>query len=104
MFASQEPSQAPRAKVKYAFLVLCDQNEEVQYPFGLYPRSMFSTSEIPDRWLESILDDSSRLKTLRALKITGESLCLFGKIDDGIYMHKCLITLKKKNIYIFFKA
>ena len=94
MFATQatqvtQSTQVTRAtqdvkkgQLNYAFLVLCDKNEEVMNPFGLFPRSMFSSKEILDRWLNSILDHSSRLKSLHTLD---NNLSLFGKIEEGKY-------------------
>ena len=83
IFATQDEK---KSKVNYAFLVLCDKNEDVMYPFAWYPRSMFSSSEIMDRWLHSILDHSSRLKSLNTLeRVPDKSLSLFGKIEEGIY-------------------
>lgn len=82
IFATQE---AKKPKMKYVFVVLCDKNEDVMSPFGLYPRSMFSGSEIHDRWLDSILDHSSRLKSLHTLEtVPYKSLSLFGKIEEGM--------------------
>lgn len=80
IFATQEPSN----KGKYGFVVLCDKDESVMNPFAVYPRTMFSSVEINERWLDSILDHSSRLRTLPTLeRFPNMSLCLFGKIDDG---------------------
>ena len=81
LFATQEPKR----KVKYDFLVLLDKDEFAQQPFSLHPTSMFSGDEIKPRWLESILDDSSRLTSIKCLeKIPNRNLSLFGKIDEGI--------------------
>lgn len=54
-------------------------------PFAAYPRSMFSAKEIQDRWMDSILDNVSRLKNINSLKIQEKNFCLFAKIDSGIY-------------------
>ena len=83
IFATQV---SPKSQINYAFLVLCDTNEDVKYPFAWYPRSMFNSSEILDRWLQSILDNSSRLKSLHTLeRMPEKSLSLFGKIEEGIF-------------------
>lgn len=82
MFATQDI----RKKVKYGFIVLCEHDFHIGSPFTSYPRSMFSNTEIPDKWLESILDQYSRLKILNSLErqIPGKNLSLFGKIEEGI--------------------
>ena len=81
IFATQD---SKKSKVNYAYLVLCDKSEDVMNPFACYPRSMFSQKEILDRWLDSILDHSSRLKSLHTLEtIQDKSLSLFGKIEEG---------------------
>lgn len=73
-----------KTKVKYDFLVLCDKDDSLQQPFALFPRNMFSPKEIQDRWIDSILDDSSRLKTLHTLEgIANSQFCLFGKFEEG---------------------
>ena len=83
IFATQEPI---KKHVKYDFLVLCDKDENAQHPFSLYPTSMFSEKEINVRWLEAILDDSSRLKSIQTLeRIPNKNLSLFGKIVEGIH-------------------
>lgn len=79
LFATQE---SKKNKVKYDFVVLCDRDD--QNPFSLYPTIMFSETEINVKWLESILDDSSRLKSLQTLqRMPGKNLSLFGKIVEG---------------------
>ena len=81
IFATQETK---KRKVQYEFVVLCDQDEDVPEPFSMYPTSMFSPREINRKWLDSILDDSSRLKRLSTLdQIQDKNLCLFGKIESG---------------------
>ena len=46
---------------------------------------MFSDQEIQERWLDSVLDDSSRLKRLNTLeRMPDQIFSLFGKIDEGI--------------------
>ena len=90
IFATQDAKKstqdAKKSKVNYAFLILCDKTEDVMYPFAWYPRSMFSSNEILDRWLYSILDHSSRLKSLDTLeRIPDKCLSLFGKIEEGIF-------------------
>lgn len=80
MFATQENSH----KTKYGYVVLCDQDVHVGNPFAWYPRAIFSNAEIQEKWLNCILDHSSRLKPLGTLKqIPGKSFSLFGKIDEG---------------------
>ena len=69
-------------KIKYDFLVLCNKEETILHPFSIFAREDFSNREINDRWLESILDHSSRLKTLSTLGVN-RTLSLFGKIDEG---------------------
>ena len=94
IFATQEPK---KTKVRYEFLVLCDKGPEVKNPFALFPRSVFSEKEISDRWLDSILDHSSRLKSLNTLERLG-NLSLFGKIDDGASMEEVDAKVKQLNI------
>ena len=98
---SQTQSQSTTSKKpKYDFLVLCDQDENVQEPFGLFPRAIFSESEIQDKWLDSILDHSSRLKSLQTLeRLPGFRFSLFGKIEEGIYIYKSIYIY----IYIYIK-
>ena len=92
---SQEDLFGPdpkKPKVKYNFLVLCDKDEGERFPFASYPRSMFSTREIMDKWIDSILDDSSRLKSLSSLEgMQDKQFALFGKFEEGslvIYIYK----------------
>lgn len=81
LFATQESKK----KNKYDFVVLCDKDENEPNPFSLYPTDMFTENEIKARWLESRLDDSSRLKSLSNLQgIPEKNLSLFGKVDAGI--------------------
>lgn len=78
-------TQVPPKKVKYEYVVLCDKDENVANPFSQYPTDMFTSSEIHVRWLESKLDDSSRIKSLQTLEgIPDKNLSLFGKIPEGI--------------------
>ena len=90
LFSTQEPqfaTQETKKKVKYDFLVLLDKDENTTNPFSLFPTSMFTEKEIHLRWLESILDDSSRLKSLNSIEgIQDKNLSLFGKIDEGIVL------------------
>ena len=87
-----------KKKVTYDVLVLCDKDENVKHPFGLYPRAMFSAIEISDRWLDSILDDSSRLKSLNTLQgLQDKQIALFGKVEEGIIL-KNYIKLNKINL------
>lgn len=80
--ATQTQSQTAK---KYDYLVLCNQDENVRHPFALYPRSMLLTREIPDKWVEAILDNSSRLKSLTTLEgLPGYNFSLFGKIEAGV--------------------
>ena len=81
IFASQDNPK----KSKYGYVVLCDQDVHVANPFAWYPRSIFTTEEIPEKWLDSILDYTSRLKSLGTFeRMPGKNFSLFGKIDDGI--------------------
>ena len=46
---------------------------------------MFTSNEIQDRWLDSILDDSSRLKSLQSLDgLQDKEIALFGKVEEGV--------------------
>lgn len=84
IFATQEPETTKGPK--YDYLVLCDHDESVQHPFALFPRKMFSTTEILDKWVDSILDPSSRLKSLNTLeRVPNKTFGLFGKIEEGIF-------------------
>ena len=86
IFATQTQT-LKKPKPTYDFLVLCNQDENVQDPFGLYPRGIFSETEIQDKWLDSILDHSSRLKSLQTLeRLPGFKFSLFGKIEEGLYL------------------
>ena len=88
-----------KTKVKYDFLVLCDKDEAVKYPFASFPRSMFSAKEVQDRWLDSILDDSSRLKSLNTLEgLPNKQFALFGKIEQGISKDLRDSTINSLNI------
>ena len=79
-----EGLDAKKTKVNYDFLVLLDKDETLKHPFALFPRLMFSTLEVQDKWLDSILDDSSRLKSLHTLKgMSNKQLALFGKFEEG---------------------
>ena len=83
IFATQQPI---KKKITYDYVVLCDKHESCQEPFSLCPTSMFSESEIQRRWLDSVLDVSSRLKTLQTLeRMPDKNLSLFGKIQKGIF-------------------
>ena len=88
MFATQE--QEPKKLVKYDFVVLCDQDDNVQHPFASFPRTMFSSAEILDKWMESILDHSSRLKPLTTLQRMSK-FSLFGKIEEGTNIYFAII-------------
>lgn len=82
---TQNETQADtkKKKIKYGYVVLCDKGDDVKKPFSLHQRSLFS-KEIPEKWLDSILDHSSRLKSIQSVsKIEYRNLSLFGKIDEG---------------------
>lgn len=97
IFATQEPPPTPK-KVEYEFVVLCDKDEGAPEPFSLYPRSMFLPNEIHGKWLDSILDDSSRLKSLHTLQRFPETnLSLFAKIENGTYYYQYFLS--SINIY-----
>lgn len=75
-----------KPKVQYDYVVLCDKDEAEKYPFASYPRTMFQKGEILDKWIDAILDDSSRLKSMNTLQGIGDKqLCLFGKFEEGEY-------------------
>ena len=79
MFGSQEEF----AKVMYDYVVLFDKSGK-DNPFGIFPTSMFSTEEIKEKWLSSVLDSYSRKKSLTSLeRLPGMTLCLFAKIEAG---------------------
>ena len=85
IFATQEPK---KKKTKYNFVVLCDKDEHAQEPFSVCPTNMFSENEIQGRWLDSVLDASSRIKTLTTLEMMQDrNFSLFGKFEEGI-IHK----------------
>lgn len=85
MFASQQSVQdPPKNKIRYEFVVLCDRTRNVSRPFDLYPCSMFSNNEIKERWIQSLLDPSSRMKYLHLETLSNQrSFSLFGKIKEG---------------------
>lgn len=104
IFATQQ--QPKKKKTNYEFLVLCDKDEKATEPFSMYPASMFSDNEILGRWLDSILDSSSRLKTIQSLqKSHNKNLCLFGKVPSGIIsiipisLNRCVVFYY---IYIYY--
>ena len=77
-------AEPKKVKVKYEFVVLCDKDDAEKHPFASYPRNMFSTKEIMDKWLYAILDDSSRLRTIHTLQGIGDKqFSLFGKFEEG---------------------
>ena len=99
IFATQD---VKKSKINYAFVVLCDKDEEVMNPFSLYPRTMFTSNEIMDRWLNSILDHSSRLKSLHTLeRLPDKSLSLFGKIEEGMIQPSCWQTFRERSFGVF---
>lgn len=78
------PTQEPPAKRPcYGYIVLSDRDENLSHPFAWYPRSMFSSNEIKDRWIDSILDQPSRIKEFFLEKIPEKKFTLFGKIQMG---------------------
>ena len=60
-------------------------------PFGMYPRSMFSTLEIKEKWLDSILDDVSRRTPLVLNMMPEKSYALFAKVREGNFFLLFLI-------------
>lgn len=68
---------------KYDAIVLFEKSSKLEKPFGLYPTSMFAETEIQGKWLNCVLDDSSRMKTLPLESIPDHQFCLFGKFDSG---------------------
>lgn len=79
------PIRSKAMSTSYSHLVLFDKNPKTTGPFGLFPRSIFSKQEIRDHWVESILDDASRMKDLVTLERIPGKFCLFAKIDSGKY-------------------
>ena len=72
-------------KPKYDHVVLFDKSGSNSSPFAVYPTSMFSEAELKRRWLDGILDSYSRKKNLTCLKSLPGNLCLFSKIESGMY-------------------
>lgn len=94
IFATQEPKK----KVKYEYIVLCDKDESSKTPFSLFPITMFTKHEIQEKWLDSILDDSSRLKRLTTLeRMPDKIFSLFGKIDEGLSKDQSETVIKSLN-------
>lgn len=98
MFASQ---RSFKHKVKYGYVVLYEKHENVDRPFASYPRNRFSNTEIPEKWLESILDESSRMKGLKLESLSDNNMCLFAKIDEGedIYLNCMMLNYILINYY-----
>lgn len=70
---------------EYTNLLFFDWAVDNRRPFEIFPRTLFSDKEIKERWLNSILDENSRIMTLPPLKsLPGKTFSLFGKIEKGI--------------------
>lgn len=84
IFATQPPLTQPPLKPKIGYVVLFDLTGRAIKPFGIYPRLMFTTHEIKDRWLDSILDTSSRMTPLVLDRLPEDkSFSLFSKVRQG---------------------
>lgn len=60
---------------------------------------MFNNREINERWLDSILDHSSRLKSLNTLeRLPNKNLSLFGKIAEGVLKEDVDAKVKQLNM------
>ena len=77
IFDSQQPE---KVKVKYDHIVLFDKSGPTP-PFGVFPTSMFTTMEIKEKWITSVLDSYSRMKDL---KLSGTVFALFAKLETGL--------------------
>ena len=93
IFSSQfPPTQIPstqlpnpstsKMKPKIGYVVLFDLSGNSPKPFGMYPRAMFSTHEIKERWLDSILDTDSRMTALVLNMLPEKSYSLFAKVKE----------------------
>lgn len=83
-----------RKKKCYAFLTLFDHSDNELRPFGWFPHSMFTKKEIKDSWLDSVLDDASRMKPLTLERIKDQKFSLFGKMEEGGIM-KIIIFVRR---------
>ena len=88
MFEATQDPKPTKCKVNYGFVVLFDLQKGNEFPFSWYPRSMFSKTEIPDRWLDSVLDMTSRMTKISFERMPNNSLSLFGKIEAGLIFKK----------------
>lgn len=88
IFSTQFPAtQSPKPstskiKPRIGFVVLYDLSGNSPKPFGIYPRSMFSTHEIKDKWLDSILNNDSRMTPLVLNMLPDKSYSLFAKVKE----------------------
>lgn len=99
LFEEYEPK---RNKVIYDYLVLCDKDEAVKQPFSSFPRSMFNSREIQDKWIDARLDDSSRLKSLQSLEgMPNKQFALFGKIEAGTKYFFFSLSLLNKMLSVY---
>ena len=80
IFDTQQPE---KVKVKYDHIVLFDKSS-TSSPFGVFPTSMFSGTEIKERWIISVLDSYSRLKDLH---LSDNVFSLFAKLETGTIFH-----------------
>lgn len=91
-----------KAKPNIEFVVLFDLGNNVQAPFGIYPRTMFKDNEIKEKWLGAVLDHSSRMHPLNLDPMNGKKLSLFGKIQEGYISIAIYIYINKIYMYIYF--
>lgn len=82
--ATQLPTPSTlKRKPIIGFVILLDLSGNSPKPFGMYPRSMFSIHEIKERWLNSILDNSSRMTSLVLDMLPDKSFSLFAKVKEN---------------------
>lgn len=105
MFVSPEPSQSilegiynsPQTRApEYMKVILFQWDINKKRPFDIFPLSMFTTNEIKDKWMESILDQNSRIRTLPMLRsLPGKTFSLFAKIERGKKLLKSTALLQQ---------
>lgn len=79
----QGASCPPVPKFFYGFVILFNWDENKEKHFDSYPRSCFSTQEIPNYWMENKLIDSWRIRKLKPLSaLQGQKMSIFGKMES----------------------
>ena len=86
MFDPKGQVMTPKSAYKCEFdtVILFQWCAPDKAPFCVFPCSNFSKKEIPESWMQAVIDKTSRLKQLKPIaSMEGKILSLYAKCETG---------------------